>query len=100
MAKSAPSAAAAPAAGGSRGTLGPGETLTSRVDGRTWTLRLDAARPRTYDLRATLAGLDRSWTPCRVEVDGDRVPFAYHEARRYLRVTAPVVDGVIRVTAC
>ena len=91
---------AAPAAGGSRGTLGPGETLTSRVDGRTWTLRLDATRPRTYDLRATLAGLGRSWTPCRVEVDGERVPFAYHDARRYLRVTAPVVDGEIRVRAC
>ena len=91
---------AAPAPGESRGTLGPGETLTSRVSTRSWTLRLDATRARTYDVRATLAGLDRSWVPCGVAADGQEVPFRYGESRRLLRFSAEHAAGEIRVTAC
>lgn len=92
---------AAPAAGASAGTLGAGETLASTVTGRTWTLELEASQGRTYDVRATLAGLGRGWTPCTVEADGVEVPFTFAKHRRVLSFTADVaVDGVVRVTAC
>src|SRR5262249_28667484 len=51
---------AAPRVGGSHGTLGPGESLTSLVTPRTWTIKLSATQARTYDVRATLAGLEGS----------------------------------------
>ena len=92
---------AAPASGSWRGPLGPGETMRSTVGGRTWTLTLDAARERTYDLQATLAGLDPGWVPCRVEADGERVDFSYRAGRQVLRVkTHLAADGMLRVTAC
>jgi hypothetical protein len=51
--------------------------------------------------RATLAGLAGSWTPCRVEADGHRVPFRYDEDRRVLTFTADVAaHGEVLVTAC
>ncbi|GAA4377618.1 TIM-barrel domain-containing protein [Nocardioides caricicola] len=92
---------AAPVAGTSRGTLGPDETLTSQVRSGAWTVRLDGAQARTYDLRATLTGLAPSWTPCRVEADGAKVPFDYDAASRVLTLSAGLAaDGVLRVVAC
>ena len=92
---------AAPRAGAWRGTLGPEETLRSRVTHGSWSLRFSASRARTYDVRATLAGLDPAWEPCRVESDGRRVGFAYGASRRVLRFTTAVAPGgEVRVTAC
>lgn len=92
---------AAPVAGSSRGTLGPDETLASQVKGGAWTLRLDAARGRTYDMQATLAGLAPSWQPCRVQADGRKVRFEYDAATRVLTFRADLAaDGVLRVTGC
>ena len=92
---------AAPRAGLSHGTLGPGESLTSKVTDGAWTLGLSASRARTYDVRATLSGIGRTWMPCRVVADGHRVPFDYFPDRRVLRFAAGVAaDGVVRVTAC
>jgi len=66
-----------------------------------WTLRLDAAQDRTYDLQATLAGLAPSWKPCRVEADGHRVRFEYDAAKRVLTFSAGLsVDGLLRVSRC
>ena len=45
---------AAPSRGRSIGPLGPGETVTSRVSGQSWTLTVSADRSRTYAVRATL----------------------------------------------
>ncbi|MBO0845667.1 MAG: glycoside hydrolase family 31 protein, partial [Nocardioides sp.] len=92
---------AAPRSGESDHTLGPGESLTSRVTRNGWTLRLSATRARTYDVRATLVGLSPTWKPCRAEADGKRVPFVYHPGRRVLRFAADAAaEGVVRVTAC
>ncbi len=92
---------AAPEAGKSRSTLGPDEKLTSTVTRGAWTLQLFASQARTYDVRATLAGLDREWTPCGVEVAGESVPFEYSAGRRVLEFSADVAaDGVVKVTAC
>lgn len=92
---------AAPSAGPWRGPLGPGETMRSTGTGRTWTLTLDATQARTYDVRATLAGLGSGWVPCRVEADGERVAFSFEPGRQVVRVRAPLAaDGALRVTAC
>lgn len=92
---------AAPAPGRARGTLGPGERLTSRVAGDVWTITLDAARARRYDVQATLAGLPTGWKPCAVEVDGRRIRFEHDAARRVLELSARVgAHGALRVTAC
>jgi hypothetical protein len=92
---------AAPRVGDSHGTLGPGESLKSQVTPGSWTLKLSATRARTYDVRATLAGLGRTWAPCRVEADGKRVPFAFHPHKRTMRFSAnAAADGVVTVTAC
>ena len=92
---------AAPVAGEERGTLGPGESLESVATARSWTLAVDADRARTYDVQATLAGLDRDWTPCRVEADGRQVPYRYDRADRVLRFSAAApADGRIQVLAC
>ncbi|WP_243056362.1 TIM-barrel domain-containing protein [Nocardioides sp. SR21] len=92
---------AAPVAGTSRGTLGPDETLRSQVKRAAWTLRLDGAQARTYDLQATLTGLAPSWEPCRVEADGRKVSFAYDARTRVLTLSAALgADGVLEVTAC
>jgi len=92
---------AAPAPGRSTQVLGSGETLASRVSGRTWTLRLSALTARRYDVQATLAALGRGWTPCRVVADGSRVPFGYDAAKRVLTFRARVAaGGAVRVTAC
>ena len=66
---------AAPVAGTSHGTLGPDETLTSQATGAAWTLQLDASRARTYDMqRDPRRASRRTWEPCRVEADGQKVP--------------------------
>ncbi|WP_395657142.1 TIM-barrel domain-containing protein [Nocardioides sp.] len=92
---------AAPTLGDRRGTLGAGESLTSAVTGRSWTLTLDADQARTYDVQATLAGLDPAWKPCSVEADGVQVPFRYDRGDRVLRFSAgAAADGRIRVLAC
>ncbi|WP_141012837.1 TIM-barrel domain-containing protein [Nocardioides sambongensis] len=92
---------AAPRNGETRGTLGPDESYTSTVSRDGWTLGLAASQDRTYDFRATLAGVGRTWTPCRVEVGGKRVPFSYRPARRVLQFAATVpADGEVRVTTC
>ena len=92
---------AAPAAGVSPGTLGAGERLTSTVTGHRWTLRLHATRDRAYDVRATLAALDSTWTPCQVSADDVVVAFDYDPRTRALTFSAPVgKDAMVRVTAC
>lgn len=92
---------AAPAKGSSRGTLGPGESLTSRVTDGAWALTLEATRARTYDVRATLAALNPSWTPCEVQVDGDEVDFEYAAGTRVLSFSASSGErGEVRVVAC
>ncbi|WP_296605496.1 TIM-barrel domain-containing protein [Nocardioides sp.] len=92
---------AAPRTGAWQGTLGPGEGLRSQATGRAWTLRVAADQARRYDVRATLAGLDPDWRPCRVEADGHRVPFEYAGSRRVLRFSASIAaTGGVRVTAC
>ena len=92
---------AAPVVGTSNGTLGPDESLTSAATRGAWTLQLDASQARSYDVRATLAGLGKDWKPCKVVADGARVPFKYRAGRQVLRFAADVAaDGVVRVTAC
>ncbi len=92
---------ATPRAGTWRGALGPDETLRSEVTRGSWTLRFTAGETRTYAVRATLAGLDPAWRPCRVEADGHRMPFEYAPSRRLLRFTGAVAtDGEVRVSAC
>ncbi len=92
---------AAPRTGAWQGTLGPGETLRSEVTGRVWTLRVAAGEARTYTVRATLAGLDPDWQPCRVEAGGHEVPFEYAGSRRVLRFSAAIAaTGEVRVTGC
>lgn len=92
---------AAPSRGRSTGPLGPGETVTSRVSGQSWTLAVSAARSRTYQVRATLAGLGRDFVPCQVRADGAPVPFRYAAGRGVLRFDAPLAaDGEVRITGC
>jgi len=92
---------AAPVAGEHRSTLGPGESVESTATARSWTLTLDADRARTYDVQATLAGLDRDWKPCSVQADGQQVPYDYDRADRVLRFSAAApADGRIQVLAC
>ncbi|WP_395693139.1 TIM-barrel domain-containing protein [Nocardioides sp.] len=92
---------AAPAPGVHQGTLGTGESLTSQVTSRAWTVSLDAVQARRYAVQATLAGLPESWAPCAVEADGHRTDFRYDRARRVLRFTADVgAQGAVRVLAC
>ena len=92
---------AVPVAGSTRGTLGVGESLTSQVTRRSWSLQVDATVPRTYDVQAALTGLDRSWRPCRVEADGQQVDFTYDRADRVLRFSADLAAaGRVSVVAC
>ena len=92
---------AAPSMGRSHGTLGPDESLTSSVTRGSWTLRISAGQARTYDVRATLAGLGADWKPCKVEARGRRVPFKYHAGRQVLRFSADVAAaGRVQVKAC
>jgi hypothetical protein len=39
-----------------------------------WTLRVQGSRARSYDLQASLGTLKRRLRPCRVLLDGDRLP--------------------------
>lgn len=92
---------AAPRAGEWSGPLGAGESMISRVAGRTWTLTVDAAEPRTYAVRATLTGLDPSWRPCRVEADDMSVRVTYGAGRGVLLFDVELpADGEVKVRFC
>ncbi|MGB0099860.1 MAG: TIM-barrel domain-containing protein [Nocardioides sp.] len=92
---------AAPRAGSWSGPLGAGETMSSTVTKRAWKLEVDADQDRTYAVKATLAGMDKSWKPCRVVAGGEEISFSYFKGRRVLQFSAPVgAEGTVRVTAC
>ena len=57
------------------GALGPGESMSSSVDGDRWTLTLRPSRPRTYQLEATLTRLGGGGDVCSVTAAGSSVGF-------------------------
>ena len=79
-----------PAWGSWSGPLGAGETMRSTAAGASWTLQLDAVRPRTYTVQASLAALPSRFVPASVRADSKTVGFSYDPATRVLRFTAHI----------
>ena len=64
--------------------------MRSTAAGASWTLQLDATRPRTYTVQASLAALPNRFVPASVRADSKTVGFSYDPATRVLRVTARI----------
>jgi alpha-glucosidase (family GH31 glycosyl hydrolase) len=76
--------------GRSNAAFNEDERLFSAEGPRRWRLRVEGARRRTYRLQASLATLQRPFTPCRVLVGGRplaRRAWSYDRSARRLRVT-------------
>ena len=71
--------------GSSSAAFGEGERLRSTLRGRTWTLRIDGARTRTYRIQAALP-----WRTCDVTLNGR--PAALTRVRMH--------RGTLRVRGC
>ena len=79
-----------PAPGSWNGPLGGGETIRSTATATSWTLHLEAARPRTYTVQASLTAMPTHFTPAAVRADGKAVAFSYDADTRVLRFTAHI----------
>ncbi|XVX19412.1 TIM-barrel domain-containing protein [Actinomycetota bacterium] len=86
-----------PAAGTWKGTLGEGESMSSTLTARRWTLRVDARQARSYRAQAAMPD---SFVPARVRVGGTRVDFSFDPTTRVLTFTAPLrARGHVEVDA-
>ena len=67
--------------------------IASIERGDRWTLRVRGSRSRSYDLQASLGALKRPLRPCRVLLDGRRLPASHWRYRAGERVLDASFDG-------
>ncbi len=60
--------------GKSKSVFFDGERLKSKTRDRRWILKVGGDMKRTYELQASMATLADKLVPCRVKVDGERLP--------------------------
>lgn len=88
-----------PSAGEWAGTLGDDETMTSTVTDDSWTLEVAAGSDRTYEVQASLVGIDADRAPTAVTADGAEIDFTYDADTRSLTTRAPLAeDGTLVVS--
>ena len=79
--------------GRSNATFNEGERLRSVESRRRWTLTVDGARARRYDLQASLGTLERSFVPRRVTANGRALPRGAWSFDRRTRVLTATFTG-------
>jgi hypothetical protein len=68
-----------------------------------WRLAIEAPRVTAIDLEASLATLRRRWRPCRVNVDGERLPrsrWSYSKRREVLEARFTAKRAPLTVERC
>ncbi|MEO6627364.1 MAG: TIM-barrel domain-containing protein [Aquihabitans sp.] len=83
------------------GPLGPGETMRSTSTKTDWTLAIDGANARTYELQASMIGLGAGFKPCKVSVHDKPIEFRFDDTTGVLRSSVAMgASGSITVAAC
>ena len=88
--------------GRSSARMGTGEQLESREEGGArWLLTVGGDRSRRYELQASMATLERPFTPCRLELDGralEASDWSYDGATGALRASFETRSATLAVS--